>query len=132
MNEPQPPTSDYERLLREFRASAGPLEVLASQISDGIEMEALAMSPGGKLLIEHSLLAAKRCLESILDPNINEHELKNAVIELRVQHRVLDIIGAHIGLGRKASREIVHAESLNPPAENPDEPEHDPDDAPID
>lgn len=131
MSEPQAEITDYERLMRDFRDGEGPLEQLARQISDGIEVESLAMSEGGKLLVRHCQLAAKRCLESILDPNISDGDLRNAVIELRVQHRVLDSIGAYIGLGRRAGREIAQAESFKSAPENPDEPDSSPDDTPI-
>lgn len=110
--------SEYEQRSAELRAIAGPLEYLVDSVQDGIEVQALRESKGGQVLIAQCCRAIKACMEVILDPNTQPVDLTNAITELRVQHRVLEMMSTTIAAGRQAGRIMAQSDE---PAESPQE-----------
>ena len=106
MGEPEVQMTEFEALVAEFRKTAGPLEHLASFISNGIEMEHFATTAVGKIFIGRAIAAARAALELVLDPNTADDRVLLAVQELRVQHRLLDTISTTIAAGRQAEAQV--------------------------
>lgn len=106
MAEGEADTTEYDRLVKEFASTPGPLEGLVKPITDGIEMEAFAATRAGKNLIGMAMDGARAALLLIVDPNVAGNDLHNAVIELRVRHRVLDFIKSTLTAGKNAERRV--------------------------
>jgi hypothetical protein len=102
----EPTLSEFEQLSRDYRAMAGPLEFLVDRVQEGIELEHFRDTKAGKILIGRALHAAGAALELILDPISKDDELRLAIAELRVQHRVLDAFAAVISAGNQAGQTI--------------------------
>lgn len=104
--------SDYERLSEELRKSAGPLEFLVSAVQDGIELEDLAASRAGKVIIERAAHRLRSALEVILRASESpcSEAVQRAIFELRVQHRALAHFADVIHEGRVAARRIEDGE----------------------
>ena len=111
--------TDYDALVEEFKKAAGPLEAAVDYVQNGIEMESFRDSRAGKIIIAVSMQAMHSALASILHAETSGQALVDAVMALRVQHRLLNTIAVTIQIGREAERRI-QMEDLNE-QENPDE-----------
>jgi hypothetical protein len=101
----------YEALARSFRDSLGPLEMLADFVEDGLELEAWGATKTGRLLLTRARSAARVSIEVLLRPNSTDDEIARALMELRVQHRVMQAYSDVVQMGRDAQRRILEAEN---------------------
>ena len=114
---------DFDALSHELRNSVGPFQLLANLVSDGIEMESFGNSRAGKYLLGMATRKAGAAIEIILKPSVSGDDLVNAVLELRVQHRVMQAFADALRMGRDAAHQLISNPATG--AGDDDEPYHD-------
>jgi hypothetical protein len=82
------------------------LDRLLDIAQEGIEVESFLATPTGKLVVTESRAESRTALAIILSATSDEAQVRKAVIELRIQHRMLDQITKTVARGRAAERAL--------------------------